>query len=234
MTVNLYKPKVLEFETMDIMYRQVCDIIEDKIHFTQQDKGIVRLLLGADSSCIPIYKKLNHSGIIDWQDVELYQTDEKYIPVTDPESKQNIITTNLGVADETAGNYFFDTKLNIDKSLENYNQILDTLDGVFFDQGIISLGLNGTIASLFGGENQLKHQDAYAIATKSSEELDEADRLSLTSETLLNTENLYIILTGESKRQVLLELAEGNLPIKEFPAKILLTHPNVTIFCCFD
>ncbi len=234
MTVNLYKPKVLEFETMDIMYRQVCDIIEDKIHFTQQDKGIVRLLLGADTSCIPIYKKLSHSGIIDWQDVELYQTDEKYIPATDPESKQNIIATNLAITDATAGNYFFDTQLILEKSLNNYNLILDTLDGVFFDQGIISLGINGTIASLFGGENQLKLHSDYAIATKSNETLEEPDRLSLTPETLLNTENLYIILTGETKRQILLELVEGNLPVKEFPAKILLTHPNVTIFCCFD
>ena len=50
MQINLYKPKVMEFETLDVMYRQVCDIIEDKIHYTQQDKGVARLLLSADNA----------------------------------------------------------------------------------------------------------------------------------------------------------------------------------------
>ena len=176
MTVTLYKPKVMEFETPDIMYRQVCD----------------------------------------------------------PDSKQKIISSSLSITDDTAGNYFFDTNLEIDKAVQNYNQILDTLDGVFFDQGLMSLGTNGTIAAIFGGEEQLKHQSEYAIATKSNESLDQPDRLSLTVEALLNSESLYIILTGESKRQVLLELVEGNLPATQYPAKVILTHPNVTIFCCFD
>ena len=124
--------------------------------------------------------------------------------------------------------------MEIDKSLNNFNQILDTLDGVFFDQGIMSLGTNGSIASLFGGEEDIKHRSEYVIATKSDHSLEQPDRLSLTVETLLNTESLYIILTGENKRQVLLELVEGNLPATQYPAKVLLTHPNVTIFCCFD
>ncbi|MBC7406465.1 MAG: 6-phosphogluconolactonase [Candidatus Parcubacteria bacterium] len=234
MQINLYKPKVMEFETLDVMYRQVCDIIEDKIHYTQQDKGVARLLLSADNPCLPIYKKLAHSGIIDWQDIELYQTDEKYVPKTDPNSKQKIISDALGVINQTAGSYFFDTSLEINTAIKNYNQILDTLDGVFFDQGIISVRSDGSIGGLFPGGNSIKHHDNYAIATQSPDSASGPNRLSLTVETILNTEELYIILTGESNRQVLLEMIEGNLPATEYPARVLLTHPNVTIFCCFD
>jgi 6-phosphogluconolactonase len=233
MPINLYKPKVMEFETLDILYRQVCDIIEDKIHYTQQDKGVARLLLAPDTACLPIYKKLGHSGIIDWQDIEIYQSDEKYLPKTDPQSNQKIISEALAITD-SAGCYFFDTSLEIDKAATRYNQILDTLDGVFFDQGIMSLGTSGSIASLFPQGDYIKHQDDYAIVTSSPQASTTPDRLSLTIETILNTEDLYIILTGEDKRHVLLELVEGNLPATDYPAKILLTHPNVTIFCCFD
>jgi 6-phosphogluconolactonase len=112
--------------------------------------------------------------------------------------------------------------------------ILDTLDGVFFDQGIMSLGSNGSIAALYSGSGDIKHHDDYTIATKSPDSTSGLDSLSLTIETLLNTEDIYIILTGESKRQVLLELVEGNQSASDYPAKVLLTHPNVTIFCCFD
>lgn len=234
MQINLYKPKVMEFETLDVMYRQVCDIIEDKIHYTQQDKGVARLLLSADNPCLPIYKKLAHSGIIDWQDIELYQTDEKYLPKTDSNSKQKIISDALGLINQTAGSYFFDTSLEINTAIKNYNQILDTLDGVFFDQGVISVRSDGSIGGLFPGGNSIKHSDNYAIATQSPDSAAGANRLSLTVETILNTEELYIILTGESNRQVLLEMIEGNLPATEYPARVLLTHPNVTIFCCFD
>jgi 6-phosphogluconolactonase len=237
MPTPIYKPTIMEFENLDMLYRQVSDILEDKINLTSLNKGVVRLLLSGGSSPLPMYKRLGQSRLINWEDVELFITDERYLSETEPASNKKNIIENLGldVVNSLKESYFYNTTLPIEKAVESYNDVIDSLDGVFFDQAILGIGLDGHFASLFPNSEYLRHleDEIYVIQTQNNTNADIKERISLSVETILNSEEIFIILTGEKKQAILTELLEGTKSVTEFPAKFLLSHPKVTIFCSF-
>jgi 6-phosphogluconolactonase len=232
MPINLYKPKVFEFETLNVLYQKTTEYILDKISAVQGENGIARLMLTGGETPIKLYSKLATSGL-DWSNVEIYQSDERYLPSTTVNSNQYNIIKALGddVINECREVNFFNTDLPVQECLQDYNERLDALDGVLFDQTILGIGTDGHIASLFPRQDYLKAiNNTHCIETIAPEEFTCPERVSLTINTILNSKDIVVLLTGEKKINVLTEMLEGNLSAVEFPAKVLLSHPNLTIF----
>lgn len=235
--IELYKPVVLEFESTDTLYRHACDYIEEKLVVSQSEKGVARLLLSGGQTPMPVYEKLGQSSIINWGGVELYQTDERYVSKELPDSNQNTISKYLteDVIEELKEVHFFNASLPVEQAIADYNERIEALDDVFFDQTVLGIGEDGHIASLFPSSNDLKVKpEVFAIPTLAPENYDIRERLSLTIDTILNSEDILVLLVGERKINVLTELLEGNLPAIDFPAKSLLAHPKVKILCYFQ
>jgi 6-phosphogluconolactonase len=123
--------------------------------------------------------------------------------------------------------------LEYDKCIENYREILDSLDEPFFDVCILSIGSDGHIASLFPNQEYLKHQEQTVIPTIATDDLPIPRRVSLSLETILSSRKLLVILKGDGKNKVLEEMLEGTKPAIDFPAKFLLAHPHLYIYTCF-
>ena len=118
-------------------------------------------------------------------------------------------------------------------TIKEYSEKLDTLDGSFFDFTVLGIGQDGHIASLFPGGKYLKHQEETVIQTSAPRDFAVGKRISLTVESILSSSEILIMLVGENKQEALQEMLEGEKPATQFPAKFLLAHPNVRIYCCF-
>lgn len=228
---NLYKPVVTFFETKEMMYNHAQDLIADTYFDTVQKVPYIRLAFSGGITPIPLYKKLANNPLIDWKEVELYQTDERYISTNSQESNQKNIVDALGkhVISEVKEKYFFDTTMSIEKSLEHYRSIIDSFDDEGFDITILGIGKDGHFASLFPGINHYQ-ENSGVIATTAPIEYTTNLRLTLSLKTILNSKMIIVLLSGESKKDVVSRLIEGKESVLQFPAKFLLLHPSLQIF----
>jgi 6-phosphogluconolactonase len=236
MTIKLFKPQVIEYETTDILQTQMIQYTEDRINHYQNENGTCRLLLSGGKTPMEFYKKLGQNQATIWEEVELYQTDERYVINNQLSSNQYNISNSFGcltMARIKSAN-FFNTTLELGDCVENYNEIIDSLETPFFDIAVIGIGVDGHIASLFPNGPYLKHLDDFALATVAPASLDTPiQRLSVSIETLLNAQEIFVVLLGYDKSAVLTELLEGTKSATEFPAKFLLSHPRLKIYSCF-
>jgi 6-phosphogluconolactonase len=232
--MEFYKPIVTTFESDAKMYESAMTICVNQILDTVGENGLARIALSGGQTPLPLYKKLFQNPFIEPESIELYQTDERFVPDNSSDSnKYNIIQT-LG----ENKNYFkelnfFDTSLSIEDSVSNYFDCIDNLDGPLFDLTILGVGEDGHLASLFPKGNYLNgFQPCVHYSKLKSTKLQ--DRVTVSLNSLLKSSMILVLLTGENKRHVIPEILEGKKEAIDFPAKFLLCHPNVTILESFE
>jgi len=233
--MQIYKPFVIDFETTQELFLKAQDLFIERVLGTVGDMGCGRILLSGGQTPLPFYTQLANNAVIDWSKIEIYQTDERYISADSPSSNQNQIRKSLeNSLVEIKELNFFDTRLPIEIAIKEYGGKLETLDGPYFDLAILGIGEDGHIASLFPKGDYLQHQEVAAIETQAPSEFSVSQRMSLTIESILNSTEILVILTGSRKEYILSEMLEGKKTASEFPAKFLLAHPNVSIFQCLQ
>jgi 6-phosphogluconolactonase len=232
METDIYKPHVIDFETSQGLYNHLSTYVQDRIIDINGDQGIVRIAVSGGRSIVPLLEDLKNQGVLPWERVEIFQIDERYVPNKDPESNQKLLIDTLGAGfcDDLGELNLFNTQLPIDMAVKQYQEILDNLDGKFFDIVILGAGLDGHIASLFPFGQYLKHLDEGVIATTAPRDFAIAQRLSLTIESILNSQEIILIINGQEKSAVLHEILEGGKKATEFPVKFLLAHPSLKIY----
>jgi 6-phosphogluconolactonase len=233
--MEIYKPLVTEFATVDQLMREAETLFIDRVLSTIGETGVSRVAFSGGATPLPLYAKLALNPVIDWSKIEIFQTDERYIDPADKDSNQfNILKSIEPALPELREINVFNTTLPIDMTIKDYTEKLEVLDGPFFDFTILGIGPDGHIASLFPGGKYLKHQDELVIQTNAPRDFAVSKRLSLTIESILNSTEILVILTGDNKKEVLPEMLEGYKLATEFPAKFLLAHPRVRIYTCFE
>jgi 6-phosphogluconolactonase len=235
-SVEIYKPKVFDFETVGQLYEGLEDDLTNKIYEINGLEGVVRLAVSGGRSISPILSRLAKNITLPWEKLELFSIDERFVDKNDRASNQKVITDALGqdIVAKIDELNFFRTDLPIEACLQDFEEKLDTLDGVWFDALILGVGSDGHIASLFPGQDYLSHQDKSVVATQAPSYLAVPERVSLTVESILNSKEIILIVNGQDKNQILNQLLESNIKAVNFPVKFLLAHPNLTIYHSFD
>jgi 6-phosphogluconolactonase len=229
--MQIYKPQVVHFETTEQMMIQAEDTIVNKLLDIVGEEGVARIALAGGKTPFPLYKKMAHNALLPWEQVEVFQVDERYIDSNNPHSNQFQIKEALGedILARCREINFFNINYPADMAAKDYSEKLDSLDGQLFDITILGVGSDGHIASLFPNAPYLKHQAQRAIETTASKDFPVQQRLSLTLESVLSSELIIILLVGEDKSHIITEMVEGKKSAREFPAKFLMAHPNLLI-----
>ena len=142
---------------------------------------------------------------VDWSAITLFWTDERAVPIDDPES-------NYGIADrmllqplgaDAPRAVRMPAELPLTEAATQYDATLaKELRGGGLDLAILGVGEDGHICSLFPGHPALLVEDLRTVAVEDAPKMPRR-RLSLTMRFVLQTRKIWLVAVGARKLPVL-------------------------------
>lgn len=161
----------------------------------------VRILLTGGTLGIQLLQSLSELDL-DLKNVTFYFGDERFVGLTDPDRNE---AQGLAVWPHLANNLhrYPDTSMNLDQAQVLFNtQIEQDLGplhgpGAVFDICILGMGPDGHVASLFPGA---VHEPSWIVSEHGSPK-PPSERLSFSYEALNRSDEVWFLVSGESKAQ---------------------------------
>lgn len=198
-----------------------------------QKNGQVQIGLSGGNTPRPIYERLANNNEIDFAKVVFFVVDERYVPISHPDSNIGMIEKSLiNLLSPKPCDFFgFDTSLSWEKAAAEYDILLHNKASNGLDLIILGMGNDGHTASLFPFSPLLAERNHWA-AQSETENFAIKKRLTMTFPVILASKKILLLIRGSEKEASLRELINGEKMILEFPARALLAHPNLTILYC--
>lgn len=213
-------------------------LIEDLAAYIVKDlkqaiekKGHASIAVSGGKTPIPLFKLLSQQDL-DWHNVFITLVDDRWVDDTDDASNEKLVLTYLLQNKAKLANFVglknscdnpFDGAEITDKILNKIPMPLDVL--------ILGMGEDGHTASLFPGAANLRA----GLDMKSGRKVvgmtpltAPLDRITLTLPTILDSQNIYLHLVGESKMQVLQQAEKGD-DINQMPIRAILQQNKVNV-----
>jgi 6-phosphogluconolactonase len=170
-------------------------------HLVSQSGGIIDVFLTGGSTPEKLYKKLTTSSI-DWQFVRLFIGDDRFVEVTDPASNWGMIQrTLLDHIDIPKENLFPmptpSSGLSIEVAAEAYAKIIPDKPDLI----LLGMGEDGHTASLFPGKPALFVTDKKVVTSSPGVLPPPVDRITLTFPAINSAKQVWVLVTGEKKRE---------------------------------
>lgn len=151
---------------------------------------------------------------LDWSKVFITLADERWVDGDNDASNAKMVRAQLLINKAASAN-FIDLKTRHENAEDAVRECTDNLSVMRrpFDVLILGMGEDGHTASLFPCSAQIKdglNLDSGKIFIAVQPTTAPNQRMSLTLPALLNSQNIFVHLTGESKKQVLKDAMSGN------------------------
>lgn len=195
------------------------------------NKGHASIAVSGGKTPIPLFKLLSQQDL-DWHNVFITLVDDRWVDDTDDASNEKLVLTYLLQNKAKLANF-----VGLKNSCDNPFDGAEITDKILnkipmpFDVLILGMGEDGHTASLFPGAANLMA----GLDMKSGRKVvgmtpltAQLDRITLTLPTILDSQNIYLHLVGESKMQVL-EQAEKGDDINQMPIRAILQQNKVNV-----
>lgn len=195
------------------------------------NKGHASIAVSGGKTPIPLFKLLSQQDL-DWHNVFITLVDDRWVDDTDDASNEKLVLTYLLQNKAKLANF-----VGLKNSCDNPFDGAEITDKILnkipmpFDVLILGMGEDGHTASLFPGATNLMA----GLDMKSGRKVvgmtpltAPLDRITLTLPTILDSQNIYLHLVGESKMQVL-EQAEKGDDINQMPIRAILQQNKVNV-----
>ena len=231
--MDIFTPKFSHHEDEQVMINSLktslYNIAEDAIYST----GTCRIAVAGGNTPKLLYKELSKLTL-DWQNIELYQVDERFTDINSIDSNQKMLREQFLEAIDKGAEFFpINIKATIEETVTAYNTEISLLDSPLFDLVILGVGTDGHFASIFPNADYLKGDTEFVIHTTTNVHAIH-DRISLSISSILNSKNIYAYITGEEKYSIIEETFYGQQKAAAYPVKVLFAHPDVVFFYCAD
>lgn len=193
------------------------------------EKGRASLVVSGGRTPLPLFKTLSETDL-DWSKVDITLADERWVDVEDDASNEKLVRENLLVNHAKAAN-FIGLKTRHGDAKDAEEEVASKLAAIKgkFDVLILGMGEDGHTASLFPCSDQIETgltTDQTCLAVQPTTAPNQ--RMSLSLNALLNSENVFLHLTGESKKTVLEKAQQGD-DQKAMPIRAILQNTDVTL-----
>jgi len=191
------------------------------------DQGKFSVALSGGSSPKKLYELLasRHSESVNWDRVFFFFGDERYVPVTDPESNFRMarmaMFEPLQIKDSNI--FPFNTSLSPDASATDY---MDAIVRHFagkesrFDLVLLGLGDNSHTASLFPHTPVLQEKEATVKAVFLQDQ--QVYRITFTAPLINLAKRVAFLVYGEGKAAAVFHIIEDQQgDIQEYPARLV-------------
>jgi 6-phosphogluconolactonase len=194
------------------------------------EKGSATLVVSGGRTTQPLFAKLADADI-DWSKVTITLADDRWVPVTDDASNDKLVREHL-LVNKAAAATFITLKHDFTDAADAVATCEAALADITlpFDVLILGMGEDGHTASLFPCSEQiaagldLNSQKKYIAVQPTTAPY---QRMSLTLPALLASKNIFLHLTGQSKKDVVLDALQANEIEK--PIKAVLDRTTVNL-----
>jgi 6-phosphogluconolactonase len=219
--------KLRTFQTAEELISQCLELLRQTLPKLETNDGI---MLAGGKTPLEIYRRAAAENLATAG--KLFLSDERYVPVTDPQSNYGRIAPFFKVGQASclsgqAGSLSYVVRVKTELPIKAAAQALhDDLSKIgCIPLGLLGLGSDGHTASLFNLQNASLRDERLAIPVIKTKK---PDRISVTPALLHRIEKIIILATGKEKKAVIQTLLEKPETI---PAGVALAdHPNVAVW----
>ena len=217
---------VKHFDRFSMIEEQAAAMLTE--HFGLRSTQPHAVMLTGGKTPLGLYGRFEDSPPRIDEQLHLLLSDERYVPEDSPENnfaKMRPMIDRIGIDDARVMRV--NTRLPLEAAAGRYHEEL----AAYFDGGgritlgILGLGADGHVASLFTPEDVQTGRDQLAIAVRRE---DGPDRVSVTRGLLLKAERLVFLVRGAEKAEVVQRMA--NDPASVTAGKILRDAPDVQMW----
>ncbi|MSU75455.1 MAG: 6-phosphogluconolactonase [Candidatus Magasanikbacteria bacterium] len=195
--------------------------------------GQVYIAVSGGSTPRPLYEALATNSSIDFERIEWYLVDERYVSLEHMDSNYKMIMEAFGAAQPEFSEHFhfFNTALMPEEAARAYEEELKKIPERKFDLVFLGLGIDGHTASLFPGSPTLHEEERLATDTVNESFPSSAvrDRLTITWPMILGSREVVMLVSGKEKQGIIDELEKSNKTFEELPAKKLIERSNFSL-----
>lgn len=220
-----------KYSNSQLLIEDLANHIVKELKKAIEKKGHASIAVSGGKTPIPLFKLLSQQDL-DWHKVFITLVDDRWVADTDDASNEKLVLTYLLQNKAKLANF-----VGLKNSCDNPFDGAEITDKILnkipmpFDVLILGMGEDGHTASLFPGAANLMA----GLDMKSGRKVigmtpltAPLDRITLTLPTILDSENIYLHLVGESKMQVL-EQAEQGDDINQMPIRAVLQQNKVNV-----
>jgi 6-phosphogluconolactonase len=182
--------------------------------------GKAKILLSGGSTPSGLYRKLS-STQLDWSKVIVGLVDERFVKNSSDFSNEKLVKTCF-LINEAKNATFIPMIFSADNEVLNLLRTNESY-AVFNDASVIILGMgeDGHTASLFPNDSDsTRAMDSEQNIFFTNSPSNPTRRITCTPKLLLSSKNIFLMLTGENKKEVLFSAAKNKLPISHFIGSI--------------
>ena len=234
-SISLFKPNVIQFESLDILFKNMISHLSERVLEISGDYGTVRLALSGQSGLLDVYKLMSQNYIFPFDQTELFQLEDD-INNTFKKKMINCLGDQLELVSYAN---WIKPKSNLELTANNYAQDLSIFDeDESFDICLVEIDNQGNIAGLVANGKGLDITESEVVCNKSKKfnkllgDWQVQSLVSVSMGMILQSKEIVCIMKDET--EAMDELLSGNKTELQFPAKALLNHSNVTIFYYLD
>ncbi|MBN2292570.1 MAG: 6-phosphogluconolactonase [Pirellulales bacterium] len=218
--------KLISFQSVEAVEDATVELLAE--HFTLAEDEPHAVMLTGGRTPTGVYERLRESPVVADVNLWIMLSDERHVSLDSPENnfaKMLPAIEAMGIDDERV------IRVHTEQSLEDATEQYDRELAAFVEAGgritlgILGMGADGHLASMFCPQHIAMGRGRYAIAVSKE---DGPDRVSVTRDLLLRVERLVFLVTGEDKKAVVETAAAGRM--ETVAEQALEGHANVELW----
>ncbi len=209
----------MSVQVVDDVAAAVADRLTVHLTALQIEGRTPRVCLTGGSVAVEAYGRLA-TGAVDWQDVELWWGDERFVPAGhDDRNDQQARDAFLDRLDIPDDHVHAMPAHGCDLSMADAaDAYATTLPEGGFDIVLLGVGPDGHVASLFPGFEQVHETERRVVEVFGSPK-PPPERLSLTMPVLCDTDEVWFMATGDGKAEAVGRALADDGSLAETPAR---------------
>jgi len=238
--MNRMKKKIITVSGIDDLAQNAASYIQQTAQYEIQKKGFFTLVLSGGRTPEALYRKLatpDFAGKINWEHVNLFWGDERYVPYNHPESnyrmafhtliqhvpipQKNIfpIRTNAPSPQQAAAMYEKSIRDFFTSNVFNREEY-STKEIPSFDLVLLGMGVDGHTAALYNEKHVCMHEK-WVIAVDAPQQYSITRRITLTLPVINHSRRVVFLVSGPEKRQMLETVLDKKDSSNTPPAKMV-------------
>ena len=220
-----------EFDSVEELNASFANTVSSLLKKGIDKNGRASLVVSGGRTPLALFAALSNTELA-WDKVDVTLADERWVDNTDAASNEKLVRENLLVNLAAKAN-FVGLKTGHTDALDGVDECTTRLSGMKtpFDVLILGMGEDGHTASLFPCSEQVEagldmSSGKKYIAVQPTTAPNQ--RMSLTLPALLNSEKIFLHLTGEAKKRVLHDAIGGN-DESRMPIRAVINRADVEL-----